>query len=350
MLPLYPEIKPYARHQVQVDDVHQLYVDESGIPDGIPVVFVHGGPGSGCEFDSRCFFSPDKYRIVLFDQRGAGRSQPHASLDGNNTENLIADMEKIRESLGVEKWVVFGGGWGATLSLAYAEAHPDAVLGLILRGVFLGRPEDIQWYYGNGASRFYPDHWEDFVAPAIKYLSSKAGDSASDSETDGASKESAGEEYTADDAESFPDIYYDLMMQDNELARMSAAKAWSAWEAHASTLHPNPRLIKHFSEGGRAHARCLIATHFYKNDCFLEKDQLLEGASVLKDIPGIVVHGRFDCISPLDNAHQLREAWPTSQLYIVREAGHSATEPAMIDALIRATRDMSLRFEADFDV
>ncbi len=326
MLPLYPEIKPYARHTLKVDDVHELYIDESGTPDGIPVVFVHGGPGSGCEFNSRCFFNPEKYRIVLFDQRGAGRSTPHTELAENTTSHLVSDMEKIREYLGIEQWIVFGGGWGATLSLAYAETHPGSVLGLVLRGVFLGRQQDIDWFSEAGASLFYPDHWEDFIGP-IRTLRGT-----------GKSKLRAS------------DAYFELMMQDNELARMSAAKAWSTWEAHASTLHPNPRLIKHFSDGGRAHARCLIATHYFRNQCFLKKNQLLKGASVLKDIPGIIVHGRFDCVSPLDSAHELHKAWPISQLYIVREAGHSATEPAMIDTLIRATRDMALRFEADFNV
>ena len=325
MLPLYPEIKPYSRHQVKVDDVHELYVDESGTPDGIPIVFVHGGPGSGCEFDSRCFFNPEKYRIILFDQRGAGRSTPHATLENNTTDHLVADMETIREFLGVEKWVVCGGGWGATLGLTYAQAHPESVLGLVLRGVFLGRQQDIDWFYKDGASRFYPDHWEDFIAPAAKLV-----------------KPSSKADYCS--------AYHELMMQDNELARMAAAKAWSTWEAHAATMNPNTRLIKHFSDGGRAHARCLIASHYFKNKCFLKKDQLLKGASVLKDIPGLIVHGRFDCVSPLENAFALRKAWPTSQLYIVREAGHSATEPAMIDALIRGIRDMSLRFEEDFGV
>ncbi len=324
MLPLYPEIKPYARHGVKVDDVHQLYVDESGTLEGIPVLFVHGGPGSGCEFNSRCFFNPAKYRIILFDQRGAGRSTPHTELSGNTTANLIGDMEKIREFLGIRQWLVFGGGWGATLSLAYAQAHPDRVMGLILRGFFPGRQQDIDWFYEDGASRFFPEHWEDFMVP-IKSL----GD---------------GSELSCCDA------YNRLMRQDNELARMAAAKAWSTWEAHASTLHPSPRLIRHFADGGRAHARCLIATHYFKNQCFLEPNQLLDNAGVLRDIPGIIVHGRFDCVSPLDNAYDLRKVWPTSQLFIVREAGHSATEPAMIDALIRATRDMSLRFESEFNV
>ncbi|MBT4493449.1 MAG: prolyl aminopeptidase [Gammaproteobacteria bacterium] len=326
MLPLYPEIKPYARHHLKVDDVHELYLDESGTPDGIPVIFVHGGPGSGCEFNSRCFFNPEKYRIVLFDQRGAGRSKPHTELANNTTADLIADMEKIREFLKIDQWLVFGGGWGATLGLAYAEAHSSKVLGLILRGLFLGRQSDIDWLYEDGASRFYPDHWEDFIAPVEKFRAAKGKD--------------------------LPccDAYYEMMMQDNELARMAAAKAWSTWEAHASTLHPNHRLIKHFSDGGRAHARCLIANHYFRNECFLEPDQLLANAGVLGDIPGILVHGRFDCIAPMDNSHMLRRVWTNAQLFIVREAGHTATEPAMIDALIRATRDMALRFEADFDV
>jgi proline iminopeptidase len=326
MLPLYPEIKPYARHELKVDDVHALYIDESGTKEGIPVVFVHGGPGSGCEFNSRCFFNPAKYRIILFDQRGAGRSSPHTELTNNTTQDLIADMEKIREYLGVDKWVIFGGGWGATLSLAYAEANPDHVLGMILRGIFLGRQSDIEWFYEDGASRFYPDHWEDFVELVQKFQ----GESGRDV--------------------SCTEAYYQMMMQDNELARMAAAKAWSTWEAHASTLHPNHRLIKHFSDGGRAHARCLIATHYFRNECFLEPEQLINQAAVLQDIPGILVHGRFDCVCPLENSHALRKVWTNSQLYIVREAGHSATEPAMIDALIRATREMAQRFESDFDV
>ncbi|MFP6806251.1 MAG: prolyl aminopeptidase [Pseudomonadales bacterium] len=321
MLPLYPEIKPYARHRLQVDDIHELYIDESGSVDGIPVLFVHAGPGSGCEFDSRCFFNPEKYRIILFDQRGCGRSTPHGELQNNHTSDLVADMEKIREYLGVEKWVLFGGGWGSALSINYAESYPDRTLGLVLRGVFLGRQKDIDWFYQEGASQFFPDHWEDFVAPVSK-----------------------------DKHDNFPGAYFKLMSGENELARMGAAKSWSSWEAHCATLHPNQRLIKHFSNPHRALARCKIGSYYYSNGCFLEENQLIKAASALKDIPGIIVHGRFDMVSPLENAHLLHRAWPNSQLYIVREAGHSATEPVLIDALIRATRDMSLRFEDEFGV
>ncbi len=326
MLPLYPEIKPYRRQHLQVDDVHEIYIDESGTLEGIPLVFVHAGPGSGCEFNSRCFFNPEKYRIVLFDQRGAGRSTPHTELKHNTTAHLIADMEQIREHLGISQWIVFGGGWGATLSIAYAEQHPDRVLGLILRGVFLGRDRDIDWFCEDGASRFYPDHWEDFMAPVARLRL-----------TDGRNL-------------GCLDAYFEMMTGSNELARMGAAKVWSMWEAHCSTLHPNQRLMKHFSNASRALARCSIGTHYFRNRCFLEPEQLLRDAGALKDIPGIIVHGRFDCLCPLENAQSLRRVWPNAQLYIVREAGHSATEPAMIDALVRATQDMTLRFEADFDV
>jgi proline iminopeptidase len=321
MLPLYPEIKPYARHKLKVDDTHEIYVDESGTINGIPVLFVHAGPGSGCEFDSRCFFNPEKYRIILFDQRGSGRSTPHSELKNNRTPDLVADMEKIREYLGVEKWVLFGGGWGSTLSLVYAETYPERTLGLVLRGVFLGRKKDIAWFYQEGASQFFPDHWEDFVAPIPE-----------------------------EERDNFPGAYYQMMTGANELARMGAAKTWSSWEAHCATLHPNQRLIKHFSDPHRALARCKIGSYYYSNDCFLEDDQVISSAKALKDIPGIIVHGRFDMVCPLENAYSLHRAWPNSQLYIVREAGHSATEPVLIDALIRATRNMSLRFEDEFGV
>jgi proline iminopeptidase len=321
MLPLYPEIKPYARHKLKVDDTHEIYVDESGTIEGIPVLFVHAGPGSGCEFDSRCFFNPEKYRIILFDQRGSGRSTPHGELKDNRTPDLVADMEKIREYLGVEKWVLFGGGWGSTLSLVYAETYPQRTLGLVLRGVFLGRKKDVDWFYQEGASQFFPDHWEDFVAPIPE-----------------------------EERANFPGAYYHMMTGANELARMGAAKAWSSWEAHCATLHPNQRLIKHFSDTHRALARCKIGSYYYSNDCFLDDGQVISSAGALREIPGIIVHGRFDMVCPLENAHSLHRAWPNSQLYIVREAGHSATEPVLIDALIRATRDMSLRFEDEFGV
>jgi proline iminopeptidase len=319
MLPLYPEIKPFARHMVDVDDVHQIYVDESGTPDGIPVVFVHGGPGSGCEYDSRCFFNPEKYRIILFDQRGCGRSKPNAEIKNNTLQHLIEDMEKVRKFLKLDKWMLFGGGWGSMFSVAYAEAHPDHVLALVLRGIFLGRQADIDWVYQDGASRFYPDHWEDFIAPIPEA-----------------------------ERHNLVEAYAKLITGDNELARMSAVKAWSRWEADCSSMHPNARLVKHFSDPHRATSRALLGVHYFSQGCFLGDNQLLENVDVIAEIPGIIVHGRYDMLCPLVNAFDLHEAWPISQMYIVREAGHSATEPALIDALIRATRDMALRFDSDF--
>ena len=321
MLPLYPEIKPYNRHMIDVDATHQVYVDESGTPDGIPVLFVHSGPGSGCEYDSRCFFNPEKYRIILFDQRGAGRSKPYSDLTDNNTDELVADMEKVRESLKIEKWMLFGGGFGSMLSLVYAETHPDAVLALVLRGIFLGRKSDIDWIYQQGASRFYPDHWEDYVAPI-----------------------------PVDERGDLISAYKNRIEGSNELARMAAAKAWSRWESDCSTMHPNARLVKHMIDPHRALARSLIGLHYFSNNCFLDDDQIINDIEAIQSIPGIVVHGRYDMICPLENAFELHEAWPVSQMFIVREAGHSATEPALIDALIRATRDMALRFESEFGV
>jgi len=321
MLPLYPEIKPYQRHKLKVDETHELYIDESGVPHGIPILFVHAGPGSGCEFDSRCFFNPEKYRIVLFDQRGAGRSTPHGETTNNTTADLVTDIEKIREFLDIDKWILFGGGWGSTLSLAYAESHPERVLGLVLRGVFLGRQRDIDWFYREGVSRFFPDHWEDFIAPIPP--------------------EQRGDLVAA---------YGERMSGTDELRRMGAAKAWSRWEADCSTLHPHQRLIKHLLDPHRALARCKIGVHYFSNRCFLEENQIIDNIAKIREIPGIIVHGRYDMICPLEQAYTLHGAWRSSQLFVVREAGHSATEASLIDALIRATRDMAMKYEEDFGV
>ena len=312
MLSLYPEIKPYARHRLAVDAPHELYLEESGNPDGIPVLFVHGGPGAGCEGKNRCFFSPEKYRIILFDQRGAGRSTPHAELGNNNTQALIADMEVIRDFLGVEQWVLFGGSWGSTLSLLYAQTHTERVLGLILRGIFLCRQQDLHWFYQQGASRIFPDYWEDYIAPV-----------------------------PLDQRDDCIRAYYQLLTSDNELARMSAAKSWSLWEAQCATLRPNQQVVDHFSEPRTALALACIEAHYFINEAFIAPDQIIKRADKLQGIPGIIVHGRYDVICPLDNALALHEAWPESELNIIRDAGHSASEPPIVDALMRATRDMA---------
>lgn len=318
MLLLYPEIKPYATCQIAVDAPHLIHVEECGNPGGIPVLFVHGGPGAGCEAYNRRFFDPDLYRIILFDQRGAGRSQPHAELEGNTTQALVQDMETIREQLGVEQWVVFGGSWGSTLGLIYAEAHPTRVLGLILRGIFLCRAQDLQWFYQEGASRIFPEYWEDYLAPIPEA-----------------------------ERDDLLHAYHRRLTGQNELARMSAAKAWSLWEARCATLRPNQGVEEHFSDPHIALALARIEAHYFVNGIFLEENQILEQASRLAGIPGTIIHGRYDMICPADNALALDRAWPDAELRIVRDAGHSTTEPGIIDALVRATREMAAHLRPD---
>ena len=315
MLQLYPEIKPYATHRLEVGGGHTLYVEESGDPEGLPVLFVHGGPGAGCDPKNRCFFDPEAYHILLFDQRGAGRSTPHAGLNENTSDALVADMEAIREHLGVDRWLLFGGSWGSTLSLLYAQQHAERVIGMILRGIFLARARDIQWLYQEGASRLFPDYWEDYLRPipAVEH-----GDLVS--------------------------AYYARLTGDNELARMAAAKAWSGWEAHCATLRPNLEVYEHLVDPHVALALARIEAHFFVNDCFIRENQIIEDAGILSGIPGVIVHGRYDAVCPLDNAFALHQAWPESELHIIRDAGHVASEPGITDALVRATRRMAQRF------
>ena len=318
MMTLYPEIKPYQRHSLAVDDVHELYVEESGDPDGIPVLFIHGGPGAGCDKNSRRFFDPERYRIIAFDQRGAGRSTPHAELNNNTTQHLIADVEAIRHYFNIEQWVLFGGSWGSTLSLLYAQAYPERVLGMILRGIFLCREQDLQWFYQHGASLIFPDYWEDFIAPI-----------------------------DVSQRNDFISAYYKLLTSGNELARMGAAKAWSLWEARCATLRPSQDVVAHFSGPHRALAMARIEAHYFVSDSFIQPNQILTDAAKLAGIPSIIVHGRYDMICPLDNAVALHKAWPDSQLNIIRDAGHSASEPSIADALVRATGEMARRLRPE---
>lgn len=314
MQTLYPEIKPYARHELAVEPPHVLYVDESGSADGLPVLFIHGGPGAGCDSASRRYFDPALYRIVTFDQRGCGRSTPHASLENNTTQALIADIERIREHLGVDKFVLFGGSWGSTLALAYAQAHPQRVHGLILRGIFLCRPQEFSWFYQEGASRLFPDYWEDYVAPIPV--------------------EERGDLIRA---------FYKRLTGADQIAQMHAAKAWSTWEGRTATLRPNTQVVDRFSEAHRALSIARIECHYFVNDAFLEPNQLLRDMPKIAHLPGIIVHGRYDAICPLDNAWALHQAWPNSELQIIRDAGHSAAEPGITDALIRAAEQMARR-------
>lgn len=319
MLILYPDIKPYKTHRLDVEPPHNLYIEESGNPDGIPVLFVHGGPGAGCTKHDRCFFDPEKYRIIIFDQRGAGRSTPHASLERNNTQALVADIEAIREMLGLDKWLLFGGSWGSTLSLVYAETYPERVLGLILRGIFLCRPQDLHWFYQCGASHVFPDYWEDFIHPIPE---AERGD--------------------------LMVAYYSQLTGSNELAKMGAAKAWSLWEGRCATLRPNHDVVEAFSDPHMAVSLARIEAHYFVNKAFLTDDQIIRNAGRLEGIPGIIVHGRYDMVCPLDNAYALHRVWHDSELHIIRDAGHASREPSIVDALIRASRDMAKRFEDEY--
>jgi proline iminopeptidase len=308
MQQLYPAIEPYQTHWLDTGDGHRLYIEECGCRDGIPAVFVHGGPGAGCEHYHRQFFDPRRYRIILFDQRGCGRSRPHAELDGNTTQALVADMELMRDFLGVERWLVFGGSWGSTLGLVYAETYPERVNALVLRGIFLCRPQDIAWFYQQGASSILPDYWQDYLAPIPE---AERGDMVS--------------------------AYYRRLTGADEVARMGAARAWSLWEGRASTLLPKAVVVNHFANPATALSLARIECHYFMHDSFLQPDQILREAGRLHDIPGVIVHGRYDVVCPLEQAWALHGAWPQAQLHIIPDAGHSATEPGIVDALVTAT-------------
>ena len=314
MHPLFPEIHPDQTHKLKVDDLHELYIEECGSPNGIPVLFVHGGPGAGSEEYHRRFFDPNVYRIILFDQRGSGRSTPHASLEHNTTQELVADMEKIREFLKVDRWVLFGGSWGSTLSLVYAETHPERVAGLILRGIFLCRPKEIQWFYQDGTNRIFPDFWQDFIHPIPE-----------------------------EERDDLVHAHYRRLTGNDEVARMASAKAWSLWEGRTANLAPKHEVVEFFGSPHTALSLARIEAHYFVNDCFLEPDQIIRDASKLKDIPGYIIHGRYDVICPLENAFELSKAWPLAQLEIVPNAGHSASEPGTVDALVQATIGMVSR-------
>ncbi len=300
---------------MQVTDEHRLWVSEFGNSNGLPVVFLHGGPGSGCENYHARFFDPKRYRIILFDQRGAGRSTPHASLQANTTQDLVADIEQLREYLQIEKWVVFGGSWGSTLALAYAQAHSQRVIGLVLRGIFLCRPRDIQWFYQQGASAIYPEFWQDYLA--VIPLKER-GDLVA--------------------------AYYRRLTDSDKEIQLQAARAWSLWEGRTSTLLPKKMVTDHFGDDQVALSLARIECHYFMHDSFLQPDQLLTNAHLLADIPGYIVHGRYDVVCPVEQAYALHLAWPQAQLTIAPGSGHSATEPEIVDALIRATDELAKRY------
>ncbi|HSG02842.1 MAG TPA: prolyl aminopeptidase [Marinobacterium sp.] len=317
MRTLYPELKVNKSEMLDVGEGHRLYIEESGNPSGIPALFIHGGPGGGTSPDHRRFFNPEQYRIILFDQRGCGHSTPHGSLENNTTQALIGDIEKIRVHLGVKRWFLFGGSWGSTLALAYAQSHAERVIGMVLRGIFLCRKPDIDWFYQDGASHVFPDYWQDYLAPIVE---------------------------TKRDA--ILPAYYDLLTSDNEIARMAAAKAWSIWEGRCSTLHPNPGLVDHFGEPHVALAMARIEAHYFINNAFLADNELLERADRLKQIPTWIVHGRYDMVCPIEQAYLLHQYMPHAELDIIRDAGHSAFEPGITDRLIQITDQFAGKIEA----
>ena len=309
MRSLYPEIEPYDTGILDVDARHKLYYEQCGNPEGKPVVLLHGGPGGGCSAKMRRFHDPAKYRIVLFDQRGAGRSRPHADLVDNTTWDLVADIEQLRALLGIERWQVFGGSWGSTLALAYAQTHPQRVAELVLRGIFMLRRWELEWFYQQGASRLFPDAWEHYLAPIPQ---AERGDLIA--------------------------AYHRRLTSDDEAIRLEAARAWSIWEGGTSYLHIDPNYATSHGDPKFALAFARIENHYFVNRGFFEvEDQLLRDAHKIADIPGVIVHGRYDVVCPIQSAWELHKAWPKAELIVSPASGHSAFEAENVDALVRTT-------------
>jgi proline iminopeptidase len=306
---LYPPIEPDWTGRLAVGDGHELYLETSGNPAGTPVVFVHGGPGGWTGPDQRRFFDPAAYRIVLFDQRGCGKSTPVSSLVANTTWDSVADLERIREHLGIERWVVFGGSWGSTLSLAYAETHPGRVAALVLRGIFLLRPHELRWFYQEGASFIFPDIWERYLAPIPN---AERGDLVA--------------------------AYHRRLTGDDPLERARAARAWATWEAATSRLLIDASAVDEMDQDGAADAFARIECHYFVNKGFFDHpDQLLDGVDRIRHIPAVIVQGRYDVVCPATTAWDLHRRWPEAAFHFSPEAGHAASEPGTVDLLVRAT-------------
>lgn len=305
----YHPIQPYRTGFLKVDSIHTIYFEESGNPEGKPVLFLHGGPGSGTEEKHRRYFDPKAYRIILFDQRGSGKSTPHACLEANTTWDLIDDIEKLRTFLTIDKWVVFGGSWGSTLALAYAIEHPARVLALVVRGIFLCRPLELDWFYQYGAHLLFPDAWESYL-----------------------------EQIPEAERDNMIAAYYKRLTSEDPKTRENAAIAWSAWEAALLRLRFDPTLFSSFVTPHHADALARIECHYFINKAFFPTDNwILENAAKIRHIPCFIVHGRYDVVCPIDSAWQLHKQLPSAKLEIIPDAGHSASEPGIAEALIRAT-------------
>lgn len=305
----YPPIEPFDTGYLAVGDGHEVYYEQSGNREGKPALFVHGGPGGGGDVNARRFFDPERYRIVVFDQRGSGRSRPPASLEANTTWHLVADMERLRNQLRLPRWLVFGGSWGSTLALAYAETHPQAVSELVLRGIFLLRQVELQWFYQSGASLLFPDQWEKYVAPIPRA-----------------------------ERHDLLGAFHRRLLSRDPAVRLEAARAWSIWEGATSSLLANPKREEQFGTPEFALALARIEAHYFVNRGFFEhENQLLDGAERLRGIPGVIVHGRYDVVCPIDTAFELHKRWPEADFRIVPDAGHSAYEPGITSELVAAT-------------
>lgn len=308
MAELYPEIEPFDSGTQKVSELHTIYWERVGNPKGIPVVFLHGGPGGGLIPTYRQFFDPSAYHVVLFDQRGSGRSTPHAELRENTTWDLIADIETLREKFNIDKWHVFGGSWGSTLSLAYAVNHPDRCLGLILRGIFLTRRKELRWFYQYGASEIFPDYWERYR-----------------------------DEIPEDERGDMISAYHKRLTSEDETVRLSAARAWSVWEGATSKLYPDKDLMEHWEGEHEALSLARIECHYFMNNSFFPSENyLIENAGKIQGIPTVIVQGRYDVVCPITSAWDLHKALPDAELIVVPDAGHSVSEPGITSALVTA--------------
>ncbi len=309
MRELYPSREAYKEGKLQVTELHTIYFEESGNPEGKPIVVLHGGPGGGCPSYYRQYFNAEKWRVIMFDQRGCGKSTPHAELRENTTWDLVNDIEKIREHLGIDKWVVFGGSWGSTLSLAYSETHPECCNGLILRGIFMLRQKELYWFYQEGASNIFPDAWEEYLKPI-----------------------------PIEERGNLLNAYYQRLTSEDTKVRLEAAKAWSIWEASTSKLFLDKSLMNTFGESNFADAFARIECHYFVNKGFFEReDQLLLNVDKIRHIPAVIIQGRYDMVCPMISAWELHKVWSEAEFIVVPDAGHSMSEAGIQTALIDAT-------------